>query len=421
MNVRWLVCGKFFRLILSFFVGIFIARYLGPANLGIISYAMSLRSLFSIFIYLGLGGLVTRELVQYPQKTELTLGTTFFLKTIGSLMGFLILLTMSLSNLISNKNEALAILIIGLSLFPSALDCIDFWFESKIEAKFIVISQNIALMVTSILKILFIITKANLIFFFIAFSIEYFIQAFFITYFYAKKGGKFFKWRASFNEAQKLLKESWMVMLSGLFALIYLKMDLIMLRLMIGPDEVGIYAIASHISETWYLIPNAIASSIFPKLIKIHQENRKDFEKEIQKYFSIFFSISLAIAILTQMFAGIIIPLAYGSKYMGSISILKIHIWAGIFMFQRTLLSKWFIIEKCLKFSLFGAAVGALVNIMLNFALIPILRGPGAAIATLLSYATSSYFVLFLHPKTRHLGVSITKSFLCLFKKIYIL
>jgi Na+-driven multidrug efflux pump len=81
-------------------------------------------------------------------------------------------------------------------------------------------------------------------------------------------------------------------------------------------------------------------------------------------------------------------------------------------MFMRSLFSKWVLIENALVFSLVSHGFGALVNVLANLALIPAFGGQGAAVATLLSYAASSYFFLFFFAKTRPLALKMSKSLL---------
>nr|WP_279538452.1 polysaccharide biosynthesis C-terminal domain-containing protein [Pseudomaricurvus alcaniphilus] len=80
--------------------------------------------------------------------------------------------------------------------------------------------------------------------------------------------------------------------------------------------------------------------------------------------------------------------------------VLAVHIWAGVFVFMRALLSKWLIAEKLLFYSFVTQGVGALANVLLNLVLIPDYGVVGSAFATLLSYAGASYFSLFLSRKT---------------------
>ena len=100
----------------------------------------------------------------------------------------------------------------------------------------------------------------------------------------------------------------------------------------------------------------------------------------------------------------------FGEVYKNAASILMIHIWAALFIFMRALFSRWIVIEDVLIFSMITHGSGALLNIVLNYILIPQYGGEGAAYATLFSYATSSYFALLLYFKTRPIFWMMTKS-----------
>ena len=121
--------------------------------------------------------------------------------------------------------------------------------------------------------------------------------------------------------------------------------------------------------------------------------------------------MALLLAIFVSFIANDLILLLYGKEYEMAGSILSIHIWAGIFIFMRALFSKWIIIEDVLIFSLITQGFGALTNIVLNLILIPQYGVYGAAIATLISYAMASYFVLAFYTKTRNIFWMMTKAF----------
>lgn len=63
-NTSWLFGEKILRIIVGLFVGIWVARYLGPERFGLFSYAQSFVGLFSAIATLGLDGIVVRELVK---------------------------------------------------------------------------------------------------------------------------------------------------------------------------------------------------------------------------------------------------------------------------------------------------------------------------------------------------------------------
>src|SRR6056297_4280649 len=85
-NTGWLMANKVLRLFVGLFVGVYVARYLGPDKFGILSFAMSFVALFGAFAKLGLDGIVVRNAVQDPDSRDELLGTAFGLRVIGGLV-----------------------------------------------------------------------------------------------------------------------------------------------------------------------------------------------------------------------------------------------------------------------------------------------------------------------------------------------
>ncbi|MFW6457583.1 MAG: polysaccharide biosynthesis C-terminal domain-containing protein, partial [Planctomycetota bacterium] len=212
------------------------------------------------------------------------------------------------------------------------------------------------------------------------------------------------------GEAKYLLSKSWMLLIAGFLGMVNLKMDQAMLRWLADSREVGLYAVAVRFSEVWYFVPGAIMLSAFPRLLEIKEQDVDLYHTRQQQLLDSFVCVAFVVAVITALLAKPIIPMLFGEAYTKSSSILIIHVWAGIFMFMRKMFSKWVFAEDALVYSIVSHGSGALVNVGLNALLIPIAQGYGAAIATLLSYATSSYFFLFCFQKTRPLAVKMTKA-----------
>ncbi|MGN1365156.1 MAG: oligosaccharide flippase family protein, partial [Victivallis vadensis] len=69
-NTLWLMAEKVIRLAVGFSVGVYVVRFLGPAQYGLLNYAISFVALFSIFCSLGLDVILVRELVRFPKLTD---------------------------------------------------------------------------------------------------------------------------------------------------------------------------------------------------------------------------------------------------------------------------------------------------------------------------------------------------------------
>ena len=78
-NTSWLLGERVLRMAISLFVGIYVARYLGPERFGLLSYANSFVGIFLALATLGLDDVVVREIVKTPELREKLLGTSFFL------------------------------------------------------------------------------------------------------------------------------------------------------------------------------------------------------------------------------------------------------------------------------------------------------------------------------------------------------
>jgi O-antigen/teichoic acid export membrane protein len=410
-NTGWLTVERIFRLGFGLAVSIIVARHLGPEQLGILSYALSIVAFMSIFIYLGLSGLVVREIVRFSDEKEMLLGTTFSLKLTGSVLAFIAVLCLAFFTSDPGDSEFLVLLIVGLSLFASPFETIDYWFQSQLQSKYSVLAKSTAFISAAFLKVIFVLMGASVVAFAVASSIEILLASVCLIYIYQYKGFSILKWKASLSKAKELLGQSWIIILSGFLAMVNLKVDQIMLRWISGAAEVGIYSIAVTFSEVWYFIPTIIAMSVFPRLIELKRTQYEIYDKRLQQIFDVLFTMAFMVAIVMTIIAGPLIPFLYTDSYAGSASILVIHIWGGVFMFMRALFSKWVFIEDALFFSLISHGLGAVVNVVLNFILIPKFGGKGAAISTLVSYAASSYFFLFLYSKTRPLAVKMSKSF----------
>lgn len=362
---------------------------------------------------MGLNGIVVRELVKRPEDSDTILGSAFVLKYIGLFIGFLALLIYLFIIEFDNKVVFYYIAASSVVLLIRPFFVLEFWFHSQVAAKNISISSVISNIVSSGLKIAFVFASFSIIWISLATILQVVIALFFLVLFYHLKFKKrLIDLSPNKKEIKELFSQGWLVFLGSIFAVIYLKIDTIMIKWFQGTAEVGLYSVAAQLSEAWYFIPTAIVASLYPKLIKNYDENPNTFNNNLKKIFTILFYVAFIVAVLVSFFGGWAIVLLFGEDYAQSASILTIHIWASLFIFMRAAVSKWILIKGYLVFSVITQGLGALTNVVLNLILIPKYGGQGAAIATLLSYSFSSFFCLCLFTKTRGLFFMMTRSIL---------
>lgn len=407
-NIGWLTIEKILQMGINIFVGIWLARFLGPEKFGIYSYALAFVALFGSFASFGLQGIVVRDVVRNPDHKDVILGSTFILKLIGAGLAFTII---AVSIIFTRPGDWLTIslvIILAVQLPFRAFNTIDLWFQSKVKAKNIVYVNSSTVILGASAKLILIFMQAPLPMFAAVLSAEAFLTALGLIFVYRIDGHSIFKWRPRLTVSKELIKQSWLLLLSGIGAILYLKIDQLMLGEMVNSTEVGIYSAAVKLSESWYFIPTFVAASVFPAMIKSKDLSKDLYETRLQQLLDCMSWLALFVAIPISFSASYIISILFGDDYVNAGPILAIHIWACIFIFFGEVLSKWLINEGLLIFSPIRHGTGAIVNILLNFWLIPFYGGVGAAVATLISYAFASYLACFFYPKTRPAGVMMT-------------
>ncbi|WP_034256620.1 flippase [Arenibacter latericius] len=418
-NTSWLFGGNLVNIFASLFVGVWVARYLGPENLGILSYAQSFTALFLAFSTLGLTRILARDLVKDPNDKYVLLGTSFILQTIGSIILMALLLT-TLFLTSDDKFLNKIIIILGSVTFVQSFSVIDVYFQSIVKSKSMVLVGVISLIISSLLKVILILLEAPLIHFVYVTAIDSITLAIGQIYFYKKNKESILKWSFSLSKAKQLLRDSWPLILSTIIVSIYMKIDQVMLKEMINNQAVGQYAAAARLSESWYFIPSIISSSLFPAIVNAKKINEDLYYDRIQNLYDLMVWLSVAIALPMTFLSNWIVNLLYGSEYYQAGTVLSIHIWAGVFVFLGVSRGGWIINENLQRFSSLYLGIGMIANVVLNYILIPINGVIGAAIATLASQSISVLFAPFFFKQTRICTYMMLKSlfFVSLFKKI---
>ena len=408
-NTGWLLVGK----LLSLVVGFIIARYLGPYAFGDLSFADAFAALFAAVGTLGLDSFIIREIIQHPDKRDEILGTSLVMRLAANavLIPLAILTYLAFRQLSTNETEVSLALLIALcssaALFKS-FNIIDSYFQSQVASKYVVHVQNVCLLLTTGVKIALIYNHAPVLYFAGALVFDSAILAIGLLFIYKRKQVNLHTWTFNWARAKSLIQQSWPLILTAVMISIYMKIDQVMLK-SAGSKIVGIYSAAARISESWYFIPVAIVTSVFPAIIHARKTDIERYHKRLQNLYDLLVGISLPVAILVSIFANQIIHLLYGNPYQGAGILLSIHIWSGIFVFLGSASSQFLLAEGYTLISFSRTAFGALVNVLLNLWLIPIYGALGASIATLIAYVSATFFILAI-PHTRAQGVSMLKS-----------
>ena len=410
-NSALLIAEKILLIGFGFIVSILLARKGGPDLFGQYAYITSFASIFAPLCIMGLNNIVTRYVVKYPSNSHYYVSSAIRIRLWGAFAAIIIgsVCAFAFGN---NQNTTLIFLLL-ICQASNALLVYEYFYLGKQQVYKTLRIRVLVATFANIAKLTVIFTSLELTSLVLIQGLELLAIGALYHWQYRSDSEHDKSKRTSNNYVTHVMlhKGKWLL-LSGLAAVIYMKIDQVMLANMIGNQEVAYYAAAAKLSEFWYAFPILIANAYHPKLIEQRKRGNAQLNLFIKNMLSALIAAALIISLITLGLSDVIIALVYGDQYAASSTILSIHIFASIFIFQRAIFSKWLIMNNLLPYSLMTHGLGALINILLNYLLIPQYQGIGAAWATLISYATASFVALFFSVKTRPFAFIMVKAML---------
>lgn len=397
---------------LTFAVSVIVANYLGVSDFGHLSFAVALVALFGSIVNAGLSGLVVRDLVRKPEERERILGTVIVVRSIaGTLaLGALMAVTYLFGTVDGGSKALLAVIAIG--TFVRMTDVIEFWFQSESRLRYISIVNVSSGVAGAVMRLGLVVLGGSLIQFAWAVAIEQLIASLLLVLTYTRRAGPITAWKFEARRARAYLRSSWPLILSSVANAINRKADLVLLGALLTSTAVGTYAVAARLSEVWYFVPTAIAAATFPTIVRAKAFSDSLYRERLQQLYGLFIWGAIGLAVVVTIVAGPVIDFFYSAEFSGAAAILVIHVWTAPFLFMGVIFSKWLIVENLLLTSLVRHGFGAALNVGLNLVLIPSHGPKGAAVATLISYASATYFATFFSKRTWPAAVDMTLGFL---------
>lgn len=402
-NASWLIGGKIAQMLISLFVGIISARYLGPSNYGLISYGNAMVSFCMAFCTLGLNSIIVKEFFDQPEKEGETLGTAIFFRLLSSIASSILVIAVSFLLDYGQWETIIIVALCSVSLVFHIFDTINYWFQSKYQSKVVAIAGLTGYVITSIYKIVLLMLKKNVFWFAFANSVDYIVLGAVLMVAYRKNSGPALK--VSIQRGKQLLQKSYHYILSGMMVAIYGQTDKLMLKHMLNETSVGYYTIATTVCGMWTFVLQAIIDAMNPSIIQSFKKNNEEFERKNKQLYAIVIYVSVSVSVLFMILGKLVIGILYGEAYMPAIVPLKIITWYTAFSYLGVARNAWVVCndkQKYLKLLYFSAAV---INVILNFLLIPVFDVAGAAIASLITQISTSiilpYFIKELRPNAK--------------------
>lgn len=408
LHTGWNIMGRIASLLVAFFVNILVVRSFGPTQYGTVSYVLSYTGLFSSLAYLGLDGVVYVDLIKHPERKNILLGTAFYLKCLGALAAF-VCVALSLLFLENTAQLNIYILIVACSFFFQPFNVINLFFQAQVQAKPAVVLTLGINCILSVLKVVCVLAKLDLVYFILLTLVESTLSAAGYVYIYRRYKQSIFQWTKDFEVAKSLLVRSLPLVLSGAFAMLYARVDQVIIKHMMSAHAVGLYDAAVRIAEMWYFVPTAVVGSLLPAVLNAQKHSEDKYILRLTRLYTFALYFSLLFAFPFSFLSDFIIVTLYGEAYAGAADVLRVYVWGGVSFILGAAINNILINENNTKFTLYANFMAMALNVALNIFLIPKYGIIGAAWATCISY-TMIPLSTFLFKQTREQGMHILRS-----------
>lgn len=385
-NTGWAFAGKVFALIMSFFVGAMVARYLGPDRYGVLNYVLSFVTIMAFLANFGIDNILPRDMIKHPDLKNDIINTAFSLKLIG---GVLVVILTSIFSVFVVKNDgytSMLIFIYSIQIVFLSLSVAESYFITYVKNKYVFIGQFISTVAVSTLKLFLIFTGFGTGWFIVSLLFEVLVYSLVLLVIF-RKSGLTLRLKLKMGLAKEMFADSWPFVLNSAFAIIYTRIDQVMIGKMLNDHLLGIYAAGVKPSEVWYFIPALICSSIFPAVMNAKISDEKTYKDRTKKLFYLIIGLSVAVALFEFVFAKFIVIFLFGAAYMEAVSIVRVYTWAGVAVSILIVIQQYLTIENRTVIIMVSSLVGAAANVILNLIWIPKYGIIGSAYATLLSYS----------------------------------
>lgn len=398
----WIVGGRTVRAAIGLFVGVWVARYLGPADFGLLNSALAVALMLSALSGLGLDSLVRQELVREPQKSGDILGTCVTLRLASGALLYVGLICAALRQ--SPELRALW-LVCGLMLVTHVPMCLDFWYQSRLDLRYSTIGQNIAFAISAALRAGLILIGGPVLWFAGAIVFEGPISGAFLYSGYVRGTPKDRRWGWDWARAQRWLRTCWPLLASNLLAVAFTQLNQVILVVYSNaPVEAGRYAAASRVFELGSFVITAFVTTQVPSITRArdlhHGQGAQVLRRSLAQAAAIAWTIGLGAAVTAPWLTALL----FGSEYRGTEASMRLVALALVPLGSGLIRHEWWVGAERTHRLLIAYVAGAAVNLLVAVWLIPRWGAAGAATAMLTGLCTTHLGGSFFWSDAREFG-----------------
>lgn len=396
-NVFWAMLGKVINMAAALFVGILVARYLGPENYGVMNYVISYVALFTVFATFGMENIEIRELSKHLDKKESILGTCYAMRLFFAVIAY-IAVVITLIIFKTDSFTTCMILAYSFTLFTNTTLLFRNYFTAIVQNKYVVQTEILRTFIGAAIKIALLWIKAPLEYFIYATIFDSVLVASGYYLCYKKTVGSIRNWSFDKTLVPFYIKESFPLVLSGAAVVVYQRIDTVMIGNMLDKTEVGYFSTAGKFVDLILFLPTVLVQTVTPMLVRIRENDPEQYEVKKRVFVSIIVWTSMLISIFVSLISYPLIRHTYGVEYLAAVPVLQIMAFKSVGAALSSSAGQIIILEGIQKWAFIRNILGCFICIGLNYLLIPSFGIIGSAIVTIITVLCTGCFANIVIP-----------------------
>jgi PST family polysaccharide transporter len=386
--VAWLIGERLVRGTVTVVALAAVARHLAPAGFGVLNFANAVVGLMVPLAQLGLDTILVRDLVRYPARTGVLLGTSFVLRAAaGAAFAALIVSASHFSKVIGTAQPALGPM--SLIIIVQAGEVVDCWFRSRVQSRAVVIIRGSVIVIGAGVKLVLVAAGAGLVAFAWVYTAEAAVYALGLVVYSRRSRDRTPPWEFDGAAALRLVREGSGFAVAGFLGALALRVDQIAVAGMLGDTASGLYYGALRLMEIPIFVATTTAASLFPALAIA--EDDPVMHARLETVFGLMSAIAWLTAIGASVSGPWLIPLLLGDAYRASWPVFMIQGWASLFFFSGMIRANYLALRSAPGTLVLVAVVTLGTQILMNYILVPRFGISGAAMAFLVSQLFSAF------------------------------
>lgn len=417
-NVLWAITGKIVTLLSTLVVGIFVARYLGPEQYGLMNYIISVVALFTVFATFGTTEIIIRELAKKDQPKDVILGSAFVVRLALAVV-CLIAIGVYLFFSDETAETAIMIFIYASSIVFSCFDVIRFYFTSIVENEYVVKSEIFRTILGALIKTVLLLCHAPLVAFVAALAFDFVLLSSGYILSYRRKVGSIRKWRVDKAVIKTMLSTSFPLLLSSADMIIYQRIDQVMIGKMLDNEQLGYFSTAASFIGIATFIPSIMVQTVSPILIRKKKESEELYKTQSQKLMNITTWSTLLVSCFMSGFSYYIIRYTYGVEYLAAVTAMQILSFKAVGVALTVMGGQLIVIENIHQIAFIRNIMSCFVCVICNYLFIPRWGIIGSAWATIITVMFTGGFSNIFIPRYHHIFKMQCKALLCGWKDLF--